>query len=235
MMLTCFFGCSAPEEPATDIPSKSEAPVAEATPSPALIPTAVPSPTPLPEDAWALVLVSAAYPLGEELPLKLARFGGRDLDARVLPYMQAMFEAAEADGIHLKLQSAYRSIEYQQGLFENKVERVLKAGTPEEDAEAVAASEVARPGTSEHHTGLAFDIVCTEYRELEPEFEKTDAFRWLRKNAYRYGFALRYPKGKGEITGIIYEPWHWRFVGLTAAAAMQESGECLEEYLGMTK
>lgn len=195
-------------------------------------------PTPSPafdsEDARALILVSAAHPIYEDLDIPLARFGGRELDAMVLPFLEEMFAAAKADGVTLKLQSAYRSITYQAGLFENKVERVKKAGTPEEDAEAIAAMEVARPGESEHHTGLAFDIVCSEYTELESEFEQTDAFAWLRENAYRYGFILRYPSDKSEITGIVYEPWHWRFVGMAAAAAMQESGQCLEEYLQAT-
>jgi len=227
-------GCGKADiEEKTDVPANT--PVLTPAPTETILPSPSPTPAPTPNpDAWALILVSAQYPIEEELAIELVRFGRRDIDARVLPFMEAMFAEAEQDGIHLKLQSAYRSIEYQEGLFEKKVARVIKAGTPEEDAETVAASEVARPGTSEHHTGLAFDIVCDEYQQLEPEFENTDAFKWLRENAYRFGFALRYPEGKGEITGIIYEPWHWRFVGLDAAAAMQESGECLEEYLGIT-
>ena len=90
---------------------------------------------------------------------------------------------------------------------------------------------VALPGTSEHQTGLALDIVDAGYQELDEAQENTPVQQWLMRNSWRYGFILRYPTGKSNITGIIYEPWHYRYVGRDAARAIYESGLCLEEYL----
>ncbi len=154
--------------------------------------------------------------------------------------MQAQGEAVEAlaqmadamaqDGIGpLRLVSAYRSISYQQGLYQNKVQRVIASGTPEDDAEDAAAREVARPGYSEHHTGYAFDFSGAD--GTLDSFYQSDAYQWVAQHGAQYGFIIRYPADKSGITGIIYEPWHLRYVGPEAAQAIAQGGLCLEEYL----
>lgn len=154
--------------------------------------------------------------------------------------MQAQGEAVEAlaqmadamalDGVGpLRLSSAYRSIDYQQGLYKNKVQRVIASGTPESEAEDAAAREVARPGYSEHHTGYAFDF-SGEDGTLD-SFCQSEAYRWITEHGAAYGFIIRYPQEKSAITGIIDEPWHLRYVGPEAAQDMVSQGLCLEEYL----
>ncbi len=108
----------------------------------------------------------------------------------------------------------------------------IAKGYSRADAEAEAATITARPNTSEHQTGLALDIVTPSYTRRDKGFANTEAFKWMSANAQDYGFTLRYPQGKQEYTRVIYEPWHWRFVGVEAAKAMKQSGQCLEEYWG---
>ena len=127
--------------------------------------------------------------------------------------------------------SAYRTIEKQTELYENKVRRLEAEGMSHEKALERAAAEVTRPGTSEHHLGLAADIVARSYQILDEKQEETPEQQWLMKNCWKYGFILRYPTEKTEETGIIYEPWHYRYVGKEAAKEIWEKGICLEEYL----
>lgn len=178
---------------------------------------------PLPEDydyEGNLVKLESKYICGSLNQVK----------APIYPYLTAMLEAAWEDGVNLKVLSPYRSYATQQRLFNNKVQRVIDSGTPAERAEEVAATVVARPGTSEHHTGLAID-----FNSVEDSFEKTAMYRWLDKNAQDYGFILRYTAEKQEITGVIHESWHWRFVGINEAKKIKASGLCLEEYLEKKK
>ena len=121
--------------------------------------------------------------------------------------------------------------EKQKALFADKVRRVLLEGCPKDEAEDEAAKTVARPGTSEHQLGLALDIVDADDPQLETWQEDTPVQQWLMKNSWKYGFVLRYPPEKSSITGIIYEPWHYRYVGRQAAEEMHNKGLCLEEYL----
>ena len=130
--------------------------------------------------------------------------------------------------------SSYRTQEYQQGLFDNKVARVLADPTnsyTEEEARTVAAREVAIPGTSEHQLGLALDIINSRNWNLDESQAQMPTQQWLIENSWRYGWILRYPDSKSEITGIIYEPWHYRYVGREVAAEIHSKGLCLEEYL----
>ncbi len=150
------------------------------------------------------------------------------IDAKVWPYMKAMIEAAWADGVELYVWSPYRSYDTQNMLFTNQVNRCLTDGVTREQAEIQAATVVARPGTSEHHTGLAADFNMASDR-----FETTEMYRWMCDNAEDYGFILRYPEDKTDITGVIYESWHWRFVGINTAKEMNQLGVTLEEYLLM--
>ena len=132
---------------------------------------------------------------------------------------------------HTSVCSGYRNIVLQTQLYENKVSRLTQDGYSRRDAERLAATEVASPGTSEHHTGLAVDIVDAANYNLDETQAQMPAQQWLLENCHRYGFILRYPKDKSNITGIIYEPWHYRYVGSDAAWVIHEQGLCLEEYL----
>ena len=239
MAVLCLGGCAPARE--NGLPETSQLVLgggeAAAAPTPAAekTPASTPEPTPAVDASlWSLIVVSEQSFLPEDFSVELEKVqNDKKVDARIADAVRSMIADAAADGVDLIIQSSYRSVEHQERLFANKVERVIKAGTPEEDAEAVAAMVVARPRTSEHHTGLAMDIVTPEYRELEEGFEDTKAFSWLCENAAEYGFTLRYPRDKSDITGIVYEPWHWRYVGTEAALAMRQSGQCLEEYVGM--
>ena len=127
--------------------------------------------------------------------------------------------------------SSYRSIERQTTNYNNKVQYWMNKGYSKSDAKAKAATSVAVPGTSEHHLGLAVDIIDTRLWKLTSDQEKLSGQKWLMKNCWKYGFILRYPKGTTDITGIIYEPWHYRYVGKELAAEIHElGGITLEEY-----
>ena len=116
-------------------------------------------------------------------------------------------------------------------LYRNKIARLRAAGYAAEKAVQEAGRWVAVPGTSEHQTGLAVDLVASSYQILDKKQDETAEQKWLMEHCWEYGFILRYPTDKSELTGIGYEPWHYRYVGKTAAAAMHETGLCLEEYL----
>ncbi|MBR2869076.1 MAG: M15 family metallopeptidase [Clostridia bacterium] len=182
---------------------------------------------------WKLILVNRDYILPDGYKPKLENavddgYGDIYLDERVAPHYNRMYEAAYKDGIHLAPISGYRSVDRQKRNFENKIDYYMDKGYSKVEATQKAATIILPPGTSEHNAGLAMDI-CS----LEQNFEDTKEFRWLCENAADYGFILRYPEDKQDITKIIYEPWHWRYVGVDAAREMKASGECLEEYLGL--
>lgn len=147
-------------------------------------------------------------------------------DSRAVDALNNMCQAALDDNISLIAVSSYRTYSYQQTLYNNRVRRCINEGYDQEKAKQVAATIVALPGTSEHHMGLAVD-----FNSVEESFENTSAFKWLGENAESFGFILRYPKDKTDITKIIYEPWHYRYVGVEHAKAMNELGMCMEEYV----
>ena len=157
------------------------------------------------------------------------------VDARCAEPLRQMMDDCAAAGNAPWICSAYRDQEYQQGLFDNKVERVLWEGVDWEDAPEVAAQTVAVPGTSEHQTGLAVDLIDEFYANLDENQERTDTQRWFMENCWQYGFILRYPNGTTDITGIIYEPWHYRYVGQAHAKAITELGITLEEYIELRR
>ena len=187
--------------------------------------------SPVPSGDWTQILVSPASYLPDGFEVTLADFENSQVDERILDICNEMFADAAEDGVSLQLVDAYRSHDRQSELFEEKVSRYTSRGYSRSDAEVKAATITARPDTSEHQTGLALDIVTPSYTTMNKGFANTDAFRWLNANAQFYGFTMRYPGDKVDITGVIYEPWHWRFVGTEAAAEMKQSGECFEEYL----
>lgn len=187
-----------------------------------------------------LLLVNGSNPLPEDYDYegnlitvedKYINGSLKQVDKDVWPYMKAMIEAAWQDEVKLYIWSPYRSYDTQKILFENKIKRVIDAkGLDRASAEIEAATVVARPGTSEHHTGLA-----TDFNMANSGFENTEMYKWMKENASKYGFVMRYSADKQSITGVIHESWHWRFVGINAAKEMNDLGLCLEEYVEYIK
>ena len=181
-----------------------------------------------------LTLVNCWNPLPEGYEPELVSIGdGHKIDARAYSDYRRMMADCRAAGLKPVVRSSYRTQSHQTALYLNKVHRVM--ATLDEPcaltARAEAATVVAYPGTSEHQLGLALDIVDSRYQALETDQENTPVQQWLMRNSWRYGFILRYPTGKSDITGIIYEPWHYRYVGRDAADEIYHSGLCLEEYI----
>lgn len=180
---------------------------------------------------WNLILVNRDYVLPENyidsVELVYVCSSGERLDSRAASHYEEMFNAAARDGLYLTPCSGYRSYDLQKNNFENRINSNISQGMSKQDATVEASSVILPPGTSEHNAGLAMDIIC-----VLDSFENTSEFAWLCENAQDYGFILRYPKDKQDITKIVYEPWHWRYVGVQTAMAMKKSGQCLEEYLG---
>ncbi len=189
------------------------------------------------DEAWSTRLVNAASPLPEGFTVDTVNIKGYDarpFDTRAAPALESMLADAEAAGRKLYLVSGYRSVERQAALFKRKTNYFLAEGFDQAEAERQAAMWVARPGTSEHNTGLAADIVSANWYsthdDLTADFENTPEFAWLAAHCAEYGFILRYPKGKEDVTGVTYEPWHYRYVGPDAAARIMAAGGTLEEY-----
>ena len=143
----------------------------------------------------------------------------------------AMINDCNKECPRLCVVSSYRTHEYQTNSYNRKVQSYLDQGYSQEEAEREAATIIAKPGTSEHQLGLAVDIVDTRDYSLDEKQASLPAQQWLMENSWKYGFVLRYPKGKIDVTGIIYEPWHYRYVGLEVAKELHDSGLTLEEYL----
>ena len=147
----------------------------------------------------------------------------KQLDERTSNAAKEMFNAALKENINLIAISGYRSYSVQENLYNSRVEVKGIEKTRQYTAE---------PGASEHQTGLAIDIVCNDYPYLDEEIENTNAFKWLFNNCYKYGFILRYQKGKEDITGYNYEPWHFRYIGdVDIAKDIMERGICFEEFI----
>ena len=164
-------------------------------------------------------------PSGYQPKVKNCR--GKEVADIMFDDLNAMIDDAKKDGVKLWISSGYRSTELQTELFNRQIEREKsKEVISQEEAEKRAATVVARPGTSEHNTGLAVD-----FNGVEDNFYATKEYEWLIKNAHRYGFIERYQKKWKEITGVIYEPWHFRYVGKDNAEKIKNSGSCLEEYI----
>ncbi|HOP10555.1 MAG TPA: M15 family metallopeptidase [Oscillospiraceae bacterium] len=200
--------------------------------------TSLPAFTRNPDFDWALILVNKNNVLPDTYKPEIAAYSStRNFEARALSYLQAMIQDAAADGIELNVISSYRSPERQVELYNAKVSEYVQSGETQEDAEVEAAKMVAPPGTSEHCTGLAVDIVSVDWyddnKSLTSKFENTDEFEWLISHCAKYGFILRYPDGKEDITMIDYEPWHYRFVGPDNARYIMENNLTLEEFLDL--
>ncbi len=182
------------------------------------------------KDDWRLVLINKQHSIPEDYSFNLAVIKGyMKCDERILGDLSDMLQAAKDDGVNLEIRSPYRTHDRQEMNFERKIDRYMGRGMSYMEAYQLASQVVTVPGNSEHEIGLALDIVCDTFTELEQEFADTEAGKWLADNSYRYGFILRYPKGKEYFTGIEYEPWHFRYVGVEAATYITERGITLEE------
>ena len=183
---------------------------------------------------WNLTLVNRYNILPANFEPYLAYIGnGHYFDARAADSLLLMLESARSQGLSPLVVSAHRSIARQTMLFERQLNRRLDQGMAFDDAFDAARRVVAYPGESEHNLGLAVDIVATHYLNLTPSFGQTPEGLWLAQNSHRYGFVLRYPYHKQDITNIIYEPWHFRYVGVPHATEMFERDLVLEEYVEM--
>lgn len=186
-------------------------------------------------DDWRLILANKNSPLPEGYAPELVTLADSSLQMQTeaAAAFDEMRQAANATGLHLMACSTYRSVERQTELYDAEVQKWIGKGYAEADAWEKAATVVMIPGCSEHNTGLAVDVGSVTNQRVEEDFEDEPEFDWLQEHAAEYGFILRYPSDKQAITGVSYEPWHYRYVGVENAKAIKESGLCLEEYLGL--
>lgn len=204
------------------------APVEKAAAGVTLLPT--PTIVTMDENNWQLTLLNIYYKMDESYVPTLAPAitgSSEQLDYRVAPYYQQMYDAAKAAGADITPCSGYRSYALQTKNYNRKIQSYLSDGYSEAEAEALAAQAIMPPGCSEHNYGLCMDIGW-----VDQSFENGSGYAWLIQHAADYGFILRYPKDKTDVTKVEYEPWHWRYVGVENAKAIKASGLCLEEYLG---
>lgn len=186
------------------------------------------------KDDWKLILINSQhsvpddyeFPQGDINTMK----GTMHCDARIIDDLLDMLQAAKEDGITLQICSPYRDLARQEYLFNRKIKWYMNKGMSYMEAYQLGSQVVNAPGASEHQLGLALDIVMDSYIELDEGFADTPGGIWLAENSYKYGFILRYPKDKEYITGIEYEPWHFRYVGVDAATVITERGITLEEF-----
>lgn len=180
------------------------------------------------------LLVNLWNPLPEDYTVELEKLeGGLQIAAEARPALEQMLSDCQAAGLDVTVCSAYRTESTQNRLYQNKIARLRAAGYSREEALAEAGRWVAPPGTSEHQMGLAVDIMATDYPVLDEKQAQTEEQQWLMEHCWEYGFILRYPTDKSSVTGIGYEPWHYRYVGREVAASIRERGICLEEYIAV--
>ena len=185
------------------------------------------------KDGWNLLFLSKNYILPDNYKITLDKIAGSsiELDARVAQYYNTMYLSAAKDQVTLTPISGYKTMAAQRRSFENKVADLMAADNAlnQREATMLAVKYVSVPGTSDHNAGLS---VCIG--KEDSAFATSAEYKWLEKNAADYGFILRYPKDKEKVTGVLYKPYDWRFVGFAAAKEMKNSNMCLEEYLGIT-
>ena len=156
----------------------------------------------------------------------------KEMEQKAAAQYKLMYDAAKAEGAELIPYSGYRSTTHQKSNFDRKINSLVSQGMSRAQAVNIAAMSIMPPGCSEHEAGLAMDITRPGVWDTSDDFESTKEYKWLTEHAHEYGFILRYPKDKVDITLVQFEPWHWRYVGVEDATAMRHSGQCLEEYLG---
>lgn len=177
---------------------------------------------------WRLLLVNSTHPLADDYSVDLTELrNGQSVDTRILSDLQEMFDAARSEDIYPIVSGAYRTREDQQTLMDDVIQNYEDEGYSSEEASSRAEQVIAKPGTSEHETGLAIDIAGDDDYDQDTD----SVLEWMNSNAYKYGFILRYPSGKESVTGAEAENDHYRYVGKEAAKVIHDQGICLEEYL----
>ena len=179
------------------------------------------------DNGWNLILVNRDSYIPDDYQVELTELSnGEKVDSRIYPELQEMFNDARAQGYGLFVREGYRTQEEQQQLMDEKIEAYENEGKSKSEAKKLAEQWVAIPGTSEHQLGIAVDINADITKS-----SSDDVYNWLAENAHRYGFIKRYPSNKTDITGVINEPWHYRYVGKEVASEIYSQGICLEEYI----
>lgn len=182
-------------------------------------------------EEWNLIVIKRWNEIPEDFSISLTELSnGQRVDSRIYPYLQEMFDAAREEGIYPFVREGYRTAEEQEEIFNEKVQAYINEGYSKTRAEKTAKEWVAVPGTSEHQLGIAVDINADKTQSTNDE-----VYEWLAENAHRYGYILRYPQGKEDITGTSYEPWHYRYVGIENAKIIYEQQICLEEFIERTE
>ena len=182
---------------------------------------------------WAIALVNEGHPLDTSyVPAEMTEIESeRSVDSRIADDLKRMLSDAKDAGLSMYVASAYRSYEKQREVFNNTMQDWISQGYSPLNAYDETKKSVAVPGTSEHATGLAVDIISSEYEALDDRQGDTDEQKWLMEHCWEYGFILRYPSDKSDVTNIVYEPWHYRYVGKEAAKEITEQNITLEEYV----
>lgn len=179
------------------------------------------------DNGWNLILVNRNSYIPDDYKVELTELSnGEKVDSRIYPELQEMFNDARAQGYGLFVREGYRTQEEQQQLLDEQIEAYENEGKSKSEAKKLAEQWVAIPGTSEHQLGIAVDINADTTKS-----SSDDVYSWLAENAHKYGFIKRYPSDKTDITGVINEPWHYRYVGKEAALEIYSQGMCLEEYI----
>ncbi len=185
---------------------------------------------------WKLILVNKENYLPDNYEVNLKTINGNmKVDERIYNDLKNMLNDAKKEDLDLLICSSYRSTSKQKKLFNDKIKEYKNKGYSDEEAYKEASYWVLIPGTSEHETGLSVDIVSIDNQVLDENQEKTKEQKWLMENSYKYGFILRYPTNKKDITGVNYEPWHYRYVGKENALQIKKLNVCLEEYIEILK
>ena len=185
---------------------------------------------------WNLILINKKHELSSNYEVNLSKVEDEHrVDSRIAEALKNMLKDARQAGLNPKVCSSYRTREEQKQLHNDKIAQYVNQGYSKERAIDLASYWVTNPGTSEHEAGLAVDIISKTYEKLNKDQENTEVQKWLKENSYKYGYALRYPPEKSEITMINYEPWHYRYVGIENAKYMKEHDMCLEEYIDYLK
>ena len=184
------------------------------------------------EDMWCLILTNAEYPVPEDYEVELEAIPGTEqsVDRRIYEPLMAMVGDMKTQGLSPVVCSGYRTLDKQEKLFNRKVQSYVKGGHTKEESYNLARQTISIPGSGEHCLGLAVDFYTRRYHKLERAFEDTPESKWLVEHAQDYGFVMRYGENKTDITGIQYEPWHYRYVGVEAANYMKDNELSLEEF-----
>lgn len=187
-------------------------------------------------NAAELLLVNKDHPLPQHYQPDLERMReyGAEVDASIVQPLREMLAAGEEEGLQFWIASSYRSVERQRELLDEDIDDLVRQGYSYSMAYEEVTKETMPVGCSEHASGLAVDIVSKDYQILDDKQGSTAEILWLQEHCSQYGFILRYPQDKEEITKVSYESWHFRYVGIEAAKEITEQGLSLEEYLDLS-